>query len=214
MSSLHGRRVGVLAHHGELQPHARQRRLQIVADAGQHFGALLHVALDALAHGDEGLRRAAHFGRAIGLEVGHRAALAEGFRRERKPLDGPHLIAQEQDRDGERAAATKPPSTARRSIRARRRQPLLRNDEAQNAVFQLHFEIDVGPHEIARGKRKVGAELRREDAVHRILQMRREAVAAADARIARPGATRLRYSRLCAAMASSASRAGPGGYVI
>ena len=45
--------VGRLAHHGELELHARQRRLQVVTDARQHLGALLHMAFDAFAHGDE-----------------------------------------------------------------------------------------------------------------------------------------------------------------
>ena len=91
-----------VAHHRELQAHARERRLQVMADARQHFGALLHIAVDALAHGDEGLRRAAHFGRAVRLEIGHRAALAERFRGTNASRSiGPHLVAQEQDRHGE-----------------------------------------------------------------------------------------------------------------
>ena len=94
-------RLSLLAHHGELQAHARQRCFQIVAHAREHFGALLHIAVNALAHGDEGLCRAADFRCAIGLEVRHHTSLAEGFRHEGQPFDRPHLIAQEENRNAE-----------------------------------------------------------------------------------------------------------------
>ena len=97
-------------HHRQRQLHAGQRRLEIMADAGQHFGALADMALDALAHGDEGLGGAAHFGGAIGLEVRHGAALAEAVGGARQPLDRPHLVAQEQDRHAPAGSAPSPPS--------------------------------------------------------------------------------------------------------
>ena len=57
------------------------------------------MALDAFAHGDEGLGGTTHFQGAIRLEVGHGAALAETFGGARQPLDRAHLVAQEQDGD-------------------------------------------------------------------------------------------------------------------
>ncbi len=97
--ALHGFHVGIRRHHRQRQLQPGQRCLDVMADARQHFGALGNMALDALAHGDEGLGGAAHFGGAIGLEVGDGAALAEAFGGAGQPLDGPHLVAQEQNGD-------------------------------------------------------------------------------------------------------------------
>ena len=68
-----------------------------MADAGQHFGALLDMAFDAFAHGEEGLGGAAHLRGAVRLEVRHGATLAEGVGGARQPLYRTHLVAQEQD---------------------------------------------------------------------------------------------------------------------
>ena len=69
---------------------------------GQHDGALLDMALDAVAHLDEGLRRLAHLARAARAEIlWRRPPLAEalgGFSQAQDRLD---LIAQEQDGDGQ-----------------------------------------------------------------------------------------------------------------
>ena len=76
-----GADIGIVMHHRQRQLHAGERRLEVMADARQHFGALGDMALDALAHGDEGLGGAAHFGGAIGLEVGHRRGPCRNCRR-------------------------------------------------------------------------------------------------------------------------------------
>ena len=96
---LHRFGVGILRHHRKLKPHACQRRLQVVADAREHIGALLHEAVDPFAHLDERGGGLAHFGRTARLEVGDRSPLAERFRRRREPLDRSDLVAQEQHRD-------------------------------------------------------------------------------------------------------------------
>ena len=103
-----GHLVDVLAHAVDLGAVADQRQFeleagqdgaQIVADAGQHRGALLDRALDARFHLQEGLRGAAHFARAAGTEVRRLAALAETFGGVGQPQDRLDLVAQEQHRD-------------------------------------------------------------------------------------------------------------------
>ena len=64
----------------QLQAEAGQDGPQIVADAGQHRGALLDLPLDALAHLDEGEAGAPHLLGAARAEIArHRPALAETF---------------------------------------------------------------------------------------------------------------------------------------
>ena len=82
----------------QLQLQPRERRAQVVADRGQQGGALVDVALDALLHGEEGVAGLPHLARAVGLERRTSRALAEGLRRGRQPLDGAHLVADEQRR--------------------------------------------------------------------------------------------------------------------
>ena len=57
------------AHHGKLKPEAGEDRPQVVAHACQHDRALLDVALDALAHVEEGLGGKADLARAADLEI-------------------------------------------------------------------------------------------------------------------------------------------------
>ena len=83
----------------EFELEAGQDGAQIVADAGQHRGALLDRALDARLHFQERLRRLPHFPCAAGTEVRRLAALAEAFGGVRQPQDRPDLVAQEQHRD-------------------------------------------------------------------------------------------------------------------
>ena len=79
----------------QFQLEAREHRAQVVADAGQHGRALLHVLADAVAHFDEGGGGLAHLARAAGREVGrHRAALAEGVGGFRQTQDRADLVAQ------------------------------------------------------------------------------------------------------------------------
>ena len=73
-----------------------------MADPGQHGCALLDLAVDALAHLQEGEARLTHFPRAANLEVdGQVSALAIEFGRAGKVLNRPDLVAQEQDRQGD-----------------------------------------------------------------------------------------------------------------
>ena len=93
--------VGILGEHRKLQTKPCQWGAQIMADARQHVGALLHMAVDAFAHLDEGMGGTADFGRAIGLEAGKAAAFAEIFCGPGETLNRLYLIAQEQRRNGD-----------------------------------------------------------------------------------------------------------------
>src|SRR5277367_4128476 len=169
---LQRHRVRALAHHRQLQFYARQRRLEIVADACKHFGTLLDIAFDARAHGDESLSRAAHFGRAIRLEIRDFAALAERLRCEGQPLDRAHLIAQKKICDAQKYQRGDD-HPQHENGGARRHQPLFANDKAKDAVLQLHLQVDILPNSVSL--ERIGrTELLREEAVHRILQARRE----------------------------------------
>ncbi len=106
---------GPLAEQRQLELEARQDRAQVVRHAGEHRGALLHRALDAALHLDEGLRGAAHLARAARPEARHLAALAEAFGGVGEAQDRPDLVAQEQDRDARAAPARCRPSRAGRS---------------------------------------------------------------------------------------------------
>ncbi len=64
----------------ELELEAGQDGAQVVADAGEHRGALLDLALDAPAHLDEGQRGLAHLAGAARTEVGPRRPLPKLFR--------------------------------------------------------------------------------------------------------------------------------------
>ena len=96
---LHRLDLGAVADQRELELEAGEDGAQVVRDAGEHGGALLHRALDAGLHLDEGLRRAAHLERAARTEVRHLAALAEALGGVGEPQDRADLVAQEQDRD-------------------------------------------------------------------------------------------------------------------
>ena len=73
-----------------------------MAHAGQHDGALLDMALDAVAHLDEGVGGLAHLARAARAEIlWRRAPFAEAFGRFRQAQDRLDLIAQEKNGDGQ-----------------------------------------------------------------------------------------------------------------
>ena len=114
-----------------------------MADAGQHRGALLDVRRDAVAHLEEGSRRLPHFAGAARAEVvGNLAALAERVGRLREPQNGPDLIAQEENGDGEQdhRRADHPQEE---DVRVRGVGLRPRGDEAQNGVLQLDADFDV-----------------------------------------------------------------------
>ena len=93
--------LGAVADQSELELEAGEDRAQVMRDARQHRGALLHGALDAGLHLDEGGRCAPHLTRAARAEVRHLAALAEALGGIGEPQDRADLVAQEGDRDGE-----------------------------------------------------------------------------------------------------------------
>ena len=77
---------GAFADQGERQFEAGEHRAQIVADAVEHRGALLHRPFDPALHFDEGIAGLPHLARAVRPEVGV-AAFAERFGRARQTQD-------------------------------------------------------------------------------------------------------------------------------
>src|SRR5580692_573815 len=134
------RGIGAFRHHRKLQLDARERRFEIVTHARKHIGALLHKAFYSFSHRKKRARGAPHFARAIRFEIGHGAALAETFRRNREPLYRPHLIAQEDDRDAHKHdGRTHHPQYE--YVRTRNRHTLTRHDDAQYAA--IHLDADM-----------------------------------------------------------------------
>ena len=83
-----------------------ERRAQVVADAGQHLGALLDRAAQADAHGVEGGGGVAHLARAAGEgEVGHVAALAQRVGGDAEMGDRHQLAMHEPDGEAEQHQA-------------------------------------------------------------------------------------------------------------
>ena len=118
-----------------------------------------------IAHGDEGLGGAAHFGGAVRLEVGHGAALAETVGGAGQPLDGPHLVAQEDDGDAhqQQRGAHHPEDE---DVGLGDGDPVARHQHRQHAVLHIHLYLeiiaDAGGAEIA-----VGADALFQDIVQR-----------------------------------------------
>ncbi len=161
--------VSAVVHHRELQLEPCQRRLQVVADPGKHLGALRDVTFDALAHGDEGLRGAAHFARAIRLEIGNGTALSEALGGNRQALDRPHLIAQKQDSDPQQnQRRTDHPED--KHVHIRGDQPLTRDRQLQHPVLYLHADVHEGAA-ITRRERPGLSKLPLEHGGHRILEI-------------------------------------------
>ena len=104
--------AGLLAllHQRQRQLHPGERRAQVVADAGEHLGALLDLALQPRAHRQERGAGAADL-LGAGRAERQRAALAEGLGRLGERADRADLVAQEDHRDrgqqqrGERSSA-------------------------------------------------------------------------------------------------------------
>ena len=73
-----------------------------MADAGQHDSALLDMGFDAIAHFEESFGGLAHFTGTTGAEIlWDAASLAEGVGRLRESQNGPDLVAQEENGDGQ-----------------------------------------------------------------------------------------------------------------
>ena len=106
--ALHGVDIGlelggcrVLLLEGNGEPHPRQRRAQIVRHAGQHLGALGHLAVQPLAHLEEGHAGLAHFGGAFEAEARNVAALAEIVGGDSEAAQRLDLVAHEERGDDE-----------------------------------------------------------------------------------------------------------------
>ena len=130
-------RLGRIAKDRQLELEAGQNGSEIMADAGQHRGALLDVRLDAVAHFQECLAGLPHFARAARAQVvWNFAALAEGIGRFSELQDRPDLIAQEQDRDRQQddGGADHP---QQKDVRVGSVSLAARGNDAQNGVFVL-----------------------------------------------------------------------------
>ena len=89
------RRNSVVGDQRQRQLHTGQRRAQIVRHAGEHFGALTDLTLDAVAHPDERGGRLPDLESALDLCEDDRASLPEPVRGRREPAQRFYLIAQE-----------------------------------------------------------------------------------------------------------------------
>ena len=195
----HRFQLGRILEQGELQFEARQHRAQIVADAGQHDGALLDIALDAVAHLDEGMRRLAHLARAARLEIGRRRPpSAETVGRLRQPQDRFDLVAQEQNRHGQQhqRGADHP---QQEDLRVRRVGLAAPGDHVHHRIVELDADIDeigaadrVDPERLADlprqlvGQRGVEQVEERLGAHRRQFLARREADAQAEILLGQP----------------------------
>ena len=100
-SSLRGCDLGPIAQEGQFQLEAGEDGAEIMADARQHGGALLHLPGDAVAHVEEGEARRLHLAGAARAEVAGIAPGAEALRGAGEIGDGPDLVPQEDDGDGQ-----------------------------------------------------------------------------------------------------------------
>ena len=134
--------VGAVAEHRQLQLHARQGGAQVMADAGQHIGTLGDLALDAVAHDQEGPGRLAHLAGALRLEVRRVVAFAEAVRRGGEAPDRPDLVAHEQQGDGKKHDAG-PDHPYDEQDAGDAEQAVARHQDGHHAVRQ--FELDFDP---------------------------------------------------------------------
>ncbi len=141
--ALHLLQPGARIRKGQLELQAGQRRAQIMADRGQQGRALGDVALDARLHVEEGDGGLAHLGGAVGPEAGLIGALAEGLGGGGQPLDGPHLVADEQHRHrGQEQGGARQPHHER--ARLGREGAVARRQHPQDTLRQLDPDIDIG----------------------------------------------------------------------
>ncbi|MNT00991.1 hypothetical protein D3C72_1354410 [compost metagenome] len=133
--------IGIVAGERQLQLEAGEDGAQIMADAVQHGGALLHLPLDTLAHQDEGEARAPHFVRAARGIGGDLLASAKVLGRLGKRFDGLDLAAQEQNGDGDQhQRCTHHPDKEDMSVGGIGRAAA--GKDAQRLVFQLDADFD------------------------------------------------------------------------
>ncbi len=104
------------------------------------------MALDALAHGDEGLGGAAHLGGAIGLEIRHGAALAETVGGPRQPFDGAHLVAQENNRYADQDQRRSHHIQRDEKVRLGNGGAVARHQHRQHAVMHLDPDLEIIAH--------------------------------------------------------------------
>ena len=138
----------------QFQTQTGQGRSQVVTDGGEQGGALIDVALNAVAHGHEGDGGGANLARAVRFEPGHRLAAPERLGRIGQPFDGPDLIADEQDGHAhQKHRRDRQPQDEDMGLG--RYGPFARGDDAKHALRLLHLNVDIGG--IARGVEPVGA---------------------------------------------------------
>ena len=125
--------AGLLAvvHQRQRQLHAGERRPEVVADARQHLGALLDLALQPRAHRQERRPRPPHL-LGAGRAEGKRAALAEGLGRLGEGADRADLVAQEDDRDRGQEQRGED-HQHEELVRVRHRQPVARHRRLEDA---------------------------------------------------------------------------------
>ncbi len=100
------------------------------------------MPLDARLHRQEGASGLAHLPRAVGSERGV-DPLAEGLGGRRQPLDRPHLVADEEDRDrGEQHAGAGQPQDENVAVGGEH--PVLGGDDPNDALGHLQANIDIG----------------------------------------------------------------------
>ena len=136
-----------VAEEREFQLEPGENGTQIVADPGQHRGALLDVPLYALFHVEEGLSRLSDFRRTARREMTDVVAEAETARRVGEVKDRFDLFAQEHNCDGEQdERGNEHPD--QELICVRRIGPVVIRDEAEDRTF-LRFDADLDEIRIA-----------------------------------------------------------------
>ena len=133
--------VGIVARERQLQLEAGEDGAQVVADAVQHGGALLHLPLDTLAHQDEGEAGAPHLIRTARGIAADLLAFAEVFRRLGKRFDGFDLPAQEEDGDGDQHQRC-PDHPDKEDMGVGGIGRAAAGEDAQGLVFQLDADFD------------------------------------------------------------------------
>ena len=113
-----------------------------MAHPGQHLGALVDVAADAVAHAQKGGGGLAHFGGARRFQLERADALAEAVGGLGQAAYRADLVAQKDDGDGQQdqRGADHPHDE---DIGRRAGDPLDRRQEAQHAVDQLDPDLDL-----------------------------------------------------------------------
>ena len=85
--------VFIIGHQGQLKTHASQWGTQIMANAGKHFGALIQLPHDAIAHCLKGAASKPNLARPFKPVIGGSASKSKLARRCGQTVDWAHLSA-------------------------------------------------------------------------------------------------------------------------